>query len=175
MKIMGVLYIKKKILAILMVGLFVATVLGTLSVSAEMNTKQLNKPYFPTGYNNTGGVAVKVFDIDIIDTDDIPRTIIIEDATVTCTDHMGTIHQLSYEEIIPDIFLYVAYDIPAGQCEITASKEGFSSKTINGQIFPEIIERYEIELEETPKPRFASYHPLLLRIIQAFQILIHLF
>lgn len=175
MKIMGVLYIKKKILAILMVGVFVATVFGTLSVSADINTKQVYKPYFPVGYNNTGSVGVKVFDIDIIDSDDIPRTIIIDDATVVCKDQLGDTHQMSYEEMIPGVFLYVAYDLPAGQCEITASKEGFSSKTITGKITPEGFERYEIELEETPKSRFMYDHPILIRILQAFQRLIQLF
>ena len=175
MKIMGVLYIKKKILAILMVGVFVATVFGTLSVSADINTKQVYKPYFPVGYNTTGGVAVKVYDIDIIDSDDIPREIVIDDATVTCTDQIGTTHVLTYEEIEPGFFFYVGYDIPVGQCEITASKDGFSSKTINGQIRPEVLQRYEIELEETPKSRFIYEHPILTRILQAFQRLIQLF
>ena len=175
MKIMGVLYIKKKILAILMVGLFVATIFGTLSVSAEINTKQVNIPYLPTGINNTGSVGVKVVDIDLINTDDIPRTIIIDDATVICKDQNGITHDMSYEEIVPGEFFYVVYDIPVGQCEITASKDGFSTKTITGQIIPEGFGRYEIELEETPKSRFAFDHPLLLRILQAFQRLIQLF
>ena len=171
---MGVLYIKKKILAILMVGLFVATVFGTLSVSAEINTKQVNIPYFPTGINNTGSIAVKVYSTYFVETDDVPRKNYIDDATVTCIDSNGVTHEMLYEELVAGDFFYIAYDLPVGPCEITASKDDLST-TITVQIESEHFDRFEIELEETPISRFAFDHPLLLRILQAFQILFHLF
>lgn len=138
-----------------MVGVLVATVFGTLSVSAVVIKKQNINPFSPSGFEETGGIGAFVFYTDIVETDDTERRISITDATVICTDINGNIHEMLYEEIEPGFYLYVAYNITEGKCKITASKQGFISKTIDAFVYLEGLSKYDIELEENPISRSA--------------------
>ena len=164
---MGVLKIKKEILAIFIVGLLVATTIGAISVSASLIKKQDELPILPAGFGETGDVGAFVFYDQFGKTDKEPRIVPITDATVYCKDINGVTHEMFYEEIEPGFYAFVASEVPVGECQITASKDGYSTETINAIVFGG-FDIYLIELDQTPISRF-GFIPLFERLLQRFQ------
>jgi hypothetical protein len=166
---------KNKMLAILMAGLIVATVFGAMSASAvvigkeqEVKTvsslrvdegamfasaaviskKQDVKTVSPLVVEEIGDIGAVVFNITITETHSIPVNQFITDATVSCKDMNGDTHNMEYVEYSPEKYYYVAYEVPAGPCEITASKQGYDTETISGVVVADGFTAYRIELEE---------------------------
>ena len=158
-----------------MVGVLVATVFGTLSVSAAVIKKQNINPSSPSVFEVTNGIGAFVFYTEIYETHVEERRISITDATVICQDINGNIHEMLYEEIEPGFYLYVAYNITEGKCKITASKQGFSSKTIDAFVYLDGLSKYDIELDKNPISRSVFEIPLLKPLIRVFSFLSQLF
>jgi hypothetical protein len=118
--------------------------------AASINRNHDVKPIMPAGVDEIGDIGAFVFTIKITEASTIPIIEFITDATVICEDINGEIHEMVYVEYSPDRFFYVAYDVPAGQCEITASKQGYDSNSVTGQVVPDEILIYRIELDENP-------------------------
>jgi len=155
---------RKEILAILMAGLIVVTVFGAMSVSAAvLNKKQEVKTVFLAGVDETGDIGAVVFYKKISTTDDLPVYCIITDAAVYCVDINGDTHDMEYVEYEPEFYAYVAYGVPAGPCEITASKEGFDSETVSAEVIAGGSSVYRIEMEKGSKS-----HPVFLRLLDLF-------
>jgi hypothetical protein len=170
---MGVLQIKKKMLAYLMVGFLVATALGSMTVSATTIDNHVFSQTSPLGFDDNGDIAVFVFYEQYGKTDKEPRIVVIEDAIVTCEDINGMVHEMTYQELEQGVFGYFVADIPAGDCELSATKDGYSTETIDAIVFSDSFDIYRIELDETPDPRFSNlvnFGPFL-RIIQIFNLL----
>ena len=154
---MGVLQIKKEMLAHIMVGFLVATAFGSISVGATMLNNTINSQTSPLGFDDNGDVAAFVFYEQYGKTDNDPRIVTVEDAIVTCKDINGEVHEMTFQELVPGVFGYFVTDIPAGNCEISATKDGYSTETIDAIVFSEGFEIYRIELDETPYPRLANF------------------
>jgi len=155
---------KKEILAILMAGLIVVTVFGAMSVSAAvLNKKQEVKTVLPLGVDETGDIGAVVFNITIGETNTIPVINFITDATVSCKDINGATHDMEYVEYTPEKYFYVAYDVLAGGCEITAFKDGFQTKTISAEVIPDDFTAYRIEVEKG-----GEKHRVFLRLLDLF-------
>lgn len=153
-----------------MVGLLVATVFGTLSVSATLIKKQDIKPFIPICIEETGSIGAVVFYEQLGKTSNDPKYVFITDATVFCIDINGDTHEMVYEEIHPEFYAYVAAEVPVGECEITASKEGFSSETISTNVMSGHFELYRIELDKHPISR-SVFVRLFENVLRAFPIL----
>ena len=125
------------------------------------------------GFDDNGDVAAFVFYEQFGKCDKEPRIVVIDDAIVTCKDINGEVHEMTYQELVPGIYGYFVSDIPTGNCEISATKDGYSTETIDAIVFPEGFDIYRIELDETPDPRFTNnvYFEPFLRIIQILNIL----
>ena len=89
------------------------------------------------------------------------KKIIIKDATVYCKDISGDTHDMPYTEYEPGCHAYVAYDVPEGKCEITVSKEGFKTTTIDAEVIAGGFREYLIVIEKKSK----SVHPAFLRLL----------
>lgn len=153
--------IKKKILVIIIAGLIATTIFGTISVSAtSINKNKEAKPVFTADFDEAGDIGAFVITIKISEISTVPYIQLITDANVVCEDINGDIHEMEYVEHSPDKFFYIAYDVPAGPCYITASKQGFSTKTISAQVVPDGFKIYRIELKENPTTR-----PVILRML----------
>lgn len=153
-----------------MVGLLVATVFGVMSVSATVNNNQDEKPVLSLNFEDTGDIGVFVFYEQPGKTNEEDRIIVIPDANVKCIDVNGGTHEMIYEEIEPGFYAYVATDVPVGECKITASKAGYSTVTIDANVFSNGFDVYRIELEKNQKSRFA-YQRLIDIFLSAFPIL----
>ena len=162
---------KKKISAILIAGLIVAVVFSTISASATViNKEQEENTFLPGNMGETGGIGAFVFQIKPSEASTIPLIKEIRDATVICTDINGETHNMEYVEFEPDFYAYIAYDVPVGNCDITASKDGYKSSTISAEVNPEDIQIYKIELKENLKSRTILFR-LFNRLPNAFPIL----
>ena len=164
---------KKKMLAILIAGLIVATVFGAMSVSAvDLNKKQDEKTLLPLDGSETGNIGAFVFIEKPRLFSSLSRIIPITGATVICTDVNGETHDMEYELIEPenDFWAYMAYDVPVGLCEITATKEGYDSGTIYEEVRPGGSEIYKLKLEQNPISRSISLGMIYL-LIHTFPML----
>lgn len=160
---------KRKILVILIAVLVVSTVFGAISSGATIierreAIRQVLNNDFPSVHGGIGSFGVVVFYRKIIEPSTNPELIFIEDATVTLKDKDGNIYQMIYVEVKPDFYAYVAYEVKEGSCEITASYQGYLSKTINVEVHDgeDLIIR-KIQLEEEP-----DSHPVIIQIINRF-------
>lgn len=160
---------KKGLFAIIIAGLFIATVFSTISASASI--AEVKDEIEPLGMD-TGDIGVFVFNERPRLFSSLPRIIPITDATVTLIDSSGGTHEMVYELVEPehDFYAYMARDVPAGPCEITATKSGYDSGTINENVHPGGDEIYKLKMEKNPLAR--SFPTGLLDIlIDAFPIL----
>ena len=170
---MGVLQIKKKTLVYIMVGFLVATVFWSISVGSTMLDNTFISQNSPLGFDDNGDIAAFVFYEQYGKTDNDPRIVVVEDAIVTCMDINGEVHEMTFQELVPGVFGYFVADIPAGNCEISATKDGYSTETLDAMVFSEGFEIYRIELDETPNPHFEKFLDFgpFLRIIQLLNLL----
>ena len=157
-------------IAILLVGLFIAIFIGTLSVNAISIKNQIVDPVVKFGGFENGDIGAFVFYEQIGKTSDDPRIVPIKNAKVFCTDINDVKHDMIYQEIEPGFFAYVAFDIPAGECEITASKDGYSTEIISAFIFSGGFDIYRIELDKSPIYR-SIFQNLFDTFVHAFPIL----
>jgi len=148
-------------LAILLAGLIVATVFGTMSVGAVVISR--NHEVKPAGVEETGDIGAIVFNITIGGTSSNPVINFITDANVLCKDINGDTYEMEYVEYSPEKYFYVAYDVPAGPCDITASKQGYDTASISGEVVVDEFRAYRIELDKDRKTR-----PLIPRLLDLF-------
>jgi hypothetical protein len=155
---------KNKMLAILMAGLIVATVFGAMSASAAViSKKQEVKTVSPLGFDETGDIGAFVFNRTIVEDSSKPLCDFITDATVTCKDINGNTYDMEYVEYSPEKYFYVAYDVPTGPCDITASKHGYATKIISGEVVTDEFMAYRIEMEKG-----GEKHRVFLRLLDLF-------
>lgn len=156
---------KNKMLAILMAGLIVATVFGAMSASAAViSKKQEVKTVSPLGVDETGDIGAVVFNRSIPETStNKPVINFITDATVTCKDINGNTYDMEYVEYSPEEYFYIAYEVPAGPCDITASKHGYDTETISGEVVADEFMAYRIEMEKG-----GEKHRVFLRLLDLF-------
>jgi hypothetical protein len=167
---MGVLQIRKKMLVCLMVGFLISILIGSMSVSATIIDNLVFNKTSPLGFEDNGDVAAFIFYEQLGKNDQEPRIVVIEDATVSCKDINGEAHEMTYQELEPGLFGYFATDIPAGNCQISASKDGYSTETIDAIVFTYGYDIYRIELDEIPDSHFA-HHGFFGSLLKIFPIL----
>jgi len=162
----------KKLIAIFVACIFLATMFGAISASAKTVFK--NQDVSPNTVEDIGGIGAFVFYEKPRLFSPLPRIIPVEGATVTCIDSEGETHEMQYTEVEPDFWAYMVYDLPLGPCQITATKSGFGSGTVDGHIVTNGEDIYKIRLDKDPNARpviakLSMLFPNLFRIFAIFQ------
>jgi hypothetical protein len=142
---------------------------GTMSASAVVISKEQEvKTVSPLDVEEIGDIGAAVFDITSTEAPgkhpeencSMPVIQFITDATVFCKDINGDTHDMEYVEYTPEKYFYIAYEVPAGPCEITASKQGYGTETISGQVVAYGFTAYKIEMEKD-----GEKHRVFLRLL----------
>jgi len=166
---------KKKMLAVLTMVFLIATVFSAISAgSMAIENNQDDTPSTQES-GETGGLGAFVFYERPRLFSPLSRIIPVEGACVTVVDSEGQSHDMAYELVYPehDFYAYMAYDLPVGMCQITATKSGFEMGTAEGMVVPHGDDVIKVEMDRTPLPR-----SMPLRLIDMFpnlQLLLSLF
>lgn len=157
-------------ISILIAGIFIVTFVGTIFVNATSIKNQMVDPVMKFGTEDEGSIGAFIFYEQLGKTSDDPRIVPIKNAKVYCTDINGEQHDMIYQEVEPSFYAYVVFDIPVGECEISASKDGYSTEVISAFIISGGFDIYKIELDKSPISRYVSQN-IFYTLVNAFPIL----